>query len=513
VTLAFTPPAEAGPGPGTVAVHHATAAAGNAAVADEAVGVLRAALAGTAPVERILLKAAAGAGKSHVLKKLVTDAVAHPGCARVAIIAFTNKQVYPLATALGRELGRDNVCLFASKKRYDDVPEEAHAHATVVTSAAGIPAESQVVVATSHKLGARGELGRLAAHFAADEQDSPTGDAAVEPGAVFDVLFVDEAWQLPHHLFDKVAKAAPITVGVGDVGQLPPLEIGANPWRGDPGFNPYRAWPTDFDGDERTVAIELPAVWRPAAGHLHLWRAFYPEWRELNCVAAPGDRALVADKLTGHAADVWHTVGTGVPTLLEIDGLPEPEAADVDQPLLGEIEALLDALLGAGFALTRAEYDTTGTPTGRRVTTHPGAGGDPLITVLATRNQAVDDATDIVDRLRAKHSLSATDIVASTVDSWQGQTNGITVAIHPLSGAGRLDEFNSSFGRLAVTCTRATHGLLMVTRPGLTDLLRDAPARPGTPFGEPGGRHLPRQTHQRILAAFTTGTLTVPPQD
>ena len=499
MTLAFTPPTGATAAT-TAAVHHASAAAGNAAVADEAVEVLRAALAGSVPVERILLKAAAGAGKSHVLKKLVTDAVAR--CTRVAIIAFTNKQVYPLATALGKELGRDNVCLFSSKNRYDDVPAETHTHATVATSAAGIPAESRVVIATSHKLGARGELARLATHF------TPDGE---EPDAVFDVLFVDEAWQLPHHLFDKVAKAAPITVGVGDVGQLPPLEIGANPWRGDPGFNPYRAWPTDFDNDERTVAIELPAVWRPAAGHLHLWRAFYPEWRELNCVAAPGDRALVTDRLTGHAADIWHTVGTGVPTLLEVAGLPEAEAADVDQPLLGQIEALLDALLSAEFALTRAEYDSTGAPTGRQLTTRPGDGGDPLITVLATRNQAVDDATDIVDRLRAKHSLAATDIVASTVDSWQGQTNGITVAIHPLSGAGRLDEFNSSFGRLAVTCTRATHGLLMLTRPGLPDLLRDAPARPGTPFGEPGGRHLPRQTHQRILTAFTSTTLTIPP--
>jgi len=98
-----------------------------------------------------------------------------------------------------------------------------------------------------------------------------------------------------------------------------------------------------------------------------------------------------------------------------------------------------------------------------------------------------------------------TDLVASTVDSWQGQTNGITVAVHPLTGAAALDEFNSAFGRLAVTCTRATHGLLMVSRPGLDQLLGEAPARPGTPFGEPGNRHLPRQTHQRILATFARG--------
>jgi hypothetical protein len=118
---------------------------------------------------------------------------------------------------------------------------------------------------------------------------------------------------------------------------------------------------------------------------------------------------------------------------------------------------------------------------------------------------------DIFGKRKAKHSLTDTDIVASTVDSWQGQTNAITVAIHPLHSAAQLDDFNSAFGRLAVTCTRATHGLLMLTRPGLNQLLGETPARPGTPFGEPGNRHLPRQIHQRILAAFARTTLNVKP--
>jgi hypothetical protein len=123
--------------------------------------------------------------------------------------------------------------------------------------------------------------------------------------------------------------------------------------------------------------------------------------------------------------------------------------------------------------------------------------------VLATRNQAVDDAKDMVARLQKKLELPEGILVASTVDSWQGQTNALTVAIHPLSGASRLDAFNSAFGRLAVTCTRATHGLLMVSRGGVDDLLQNSPAVPGTPFGEPGVRSLPRQTHTRILDTFT----------
>lgn len=500
MTIAFSQPDH----DGTVRVHHADAAAGNAAVTADAVNELRTALSGSAAVERILVKAAAGAGKSHILRHLVVDAVSQPSCGRVAVIAFTNKQIHPLAISLGQALGQTRVCLFVAQDRWDDVPNEAHTHATVVTSTSGIPLGCDVIISTSHKLGAINELNRLKNHLGTARNGS----------SVFDVLFVDEAWQLPHHLFDRVARAAPIAVGVGDVGQLPPLEIGTNPWRGDPRYNPYRAWPTEFDGDERTWAVELPAVWRPAAGHLGLWRAFYPEWAELDCVAAPGDRTFGADSLSGPEALIWDQVGTGVPTLLEVAGLPDAEAPDIDLPLMETVECLLDELFSSGFTLETAVYDSAGSPTGATESRRPGdAHPDPLVAILATRNQAVDDAADVVDRLRAKHSLTETDIVASTVDSWQGQTNAITVAVHPLNGATQLDEFNSAFGRLAVTCTRATHGLLLVCRPGLDVLLNEAPARPGTPYGEPGNRHLPRQTHQRILATFARGRLTIDRQD
>ncbi len=496
MTIPFRPPLD----PATDAVHHARAAAGNAAVADAAIGQLRDALSGTTDVERILLKAAAGAGKSYVLKKLVADAIEHPRCRRVAVIAFQNRQLWPIASSLGKAVGKRRVCLFASKDAYPNVPQAVVDEAHVATKTADIPRRTHIVIATSHKLGAIKESQRLLEHF---------GPAA-NGEKPFDVLFVDEAWQLPHHLFDKVANLAPIVVAVGDVGQLPPLEIGSNPWRGDSGHNPFRAWPTDFDSDARTWSVELPAVWRPPAAQLPLWRAFYPEWGELNCVAAPGDRTVSLAELPGATADIWRQVATGTPVLLEVDGLDPAEAADVDLPLIGYVEQLLDELFSTGFSLSRSLYDDSGSPRDETSVVQAGDDSDdPLVAILATRNQAVDDATDMVERLREKHDLTDRDLVASTVDSWQGQTNGITVAIHPLTGASKLDEFNSAFGRLAVTCTRATHGLLVVSRPGLDRLLAEAPARPGTPFGEPGNRHLPRQTHQRILATFTRATVSV----
>lgn len=496
-TVTFTPPVT----PVARAHHHAAAAGQNEATAARARRELVDAIRGTSDTDRILLKAAAGAGKSFLLRGLVQEAITQSNCLRVAVTAFQNRQLWSLAASLGEVIGKDRVFLWPSKERFNDVPGPVRSSATVVDSVAAIPQDAPVVLATSHMLGMTRRL--VQDHFA----------SAFHGEYRFDVLFVDEAWQLPHHLFDKITYVAPIHVGVGDVGQLPPLEIGSNPWRGDPGFNPYRAWPTAFDGDDtKTWAAELPAVWRPTGEQLGLWRAFYPEWESLDCVAAPGDRAIELGDLTGTAKAVWESVASGVPTLIEVDGLPDAEAADVDLPLVGFVESLLDDLFTAGFTLIGQKYDEHGEPLGQVADEDLGTAPDyPLVAVLATRNQTVDDAEDAAARLREKHGLSAAEINASTVDSWQGQTNGITVAIHPLTGATELDEFNSAFGRLAVTCTRATHGLLLVSRPGLDELLQQAPARPGTPFGEPGNRHLPRQTHQRILATFARATVTIPP--
>ncbi len=491
--ITFTPPTA----PAGETVHHASAAAGNVTATTAAITVMNDVLDGHATYERILLRAAAGAGKSYALKRMVEGAVAHPGTRRVGVTAFANKQVFPLAEAIGTALGQDRVCLYVSKDKFATVSDAVSAAATVTCDYMLIPATAEVLLGTSHMFG-------YTARYLRKILDVPEGDP------LFDVLFVDEAWQLPLHRYRTVEHLAPLVVGVGDVGQLPPLDPSQNPWRGDPGYNPYRAWPTAYEGNAQTWATELPAVWRPTAEQLPLWRAFYGDWDRLDCVAAPGDRCLTLTTRGGGSTDVWTQVATGVPTLLEVEGLEEPEAADIDQPLLGVLETLLIDLLAAGFAIREKRYDAAGTPESDVVITSNSPTGDPLVAVLATRNQAVDDATELVERLIERFDLPPGVIVASTVDSWQGQNNRITVAIHPLSGAFKLDEFNSAFGRLAVTATRATHGLLLLARTGLDDLLAAAPVRPGTPLGEPGTRALPRQTHQRILRCFARGTLEAP---
>lgn len=479
--------------------HHADAAAGNVEAATAAIVALDNALDGTEPHQRILLRAAAGAGKSHALKRMVDHALSRPDCSRVGVTAFANKQVYPLAEDLGTLLGRERVCLFIKDERMAEVSASTHAAATVVSGTRDIPLDAAVIVGVTHKLGG------FATRFLRDHLGT-----AHDGEHLFDVLFIDEAWQLPLHRYRAIDHLGRIDVGVGDVGQLPPLDPGQNPWRGDRTYNPYRAWPTAYEHDDRTWSVDLPAVWRPTTAQLPLWRAFYGDWDSLDCVAGPGDRSIDLGGLDAVPAAVWQQVATGIPTLVEVAGLEEPDAPDIDPPLLEVAEDWLAALLEAGFVLHAKHYDDAGLPAGDVVVTSDKPASDPLIAVLATRNQAVDDAQAMVDRLIERFDLPEGTVVASTVDSWQGQTNAITVAIHPLSGASTLDEFNSAFGRLAVTCTRATHGLLLLSRAGLDDLLANAPARPGTPLGEPGTRQLPRQTHERILGTFARGVVDVP---
>lgn len=479
--------------PAATGKHHADAAAGNFAATNAAIKELNRTLNGSADTERILLKAAAGAGKSYALKRMVAESLKNPNCRRVVVTAFTNKQIQPLAADLGPIVGKGYVCLFVSKDMLPEIPDSICDVATVVSDYKEVPEHTKVIIATSHKLG--GSMRWL----------KNVLPPAANGEKLFDVMFVDEAWQLALHRYREVERAAPISVGVGDVGQLPPLDPGQNPWRGDRGYNPYRAWPTAYDNDPRTWSIELPAVWRPTQPQLGLWRAFYGDWDNLDCVAGPGDRSITFGGKLGASREIWHAVGSGVPCLVEVDGLPPADAPAIDPPLLHTVETWLDDLLGSKLQLHGHRYDDEGNPMSTTTTSFDTEGTDPLVAVLATRNQAVDDAQDMVGRLLERHQLPEGSVVASTVDSWQGQTNAITVAIHPLSGASALDEFNSAFGRLAVTCTRATHGLLLVSRTGLNELLGTAPPRPGTPLGEPGTRQLPRQTHERILATFARG--------
>src|SRR4051812_5410141 len=167
------------PQPALGARHPAEAAAANNDAATEAILALSNALSGLSDHDTILLRAAAGAGKSVQLRRMVIDALNHPACVRVAVAAFMNRQVWPLAKQLADELGKTSVCLLASQAIFTTVPGDVCDAATVVTTASAIPLEAKVVVGTASRLGAIGEYSRHLSRL------GPAGNDRTP----FDVLF------------------------------------------------------------------------------------------------------------------------------------------------------------------------------------------------------------------------------------------------------------------------------------------------------------------------------------
>ena len=420
-----------------------------------------------------------------------------PTALRVAVTAFANKQVFPLAERLGEELGADKVCLFVSEKRRPRGARRGpRRRAPSRRKSTRHPRRaSRSCSGVSHKFGRLGEA-RAAAR--ATSVPAPT---ATTP---FDVLFVDEAWQLPLHLFTGVEALAPVAVGVGDVGQLPPIDPSQNPWRGDPGYNPYRAWPTAYEDDATTFVVDLPAVWRPTGEQLPLWRAFYGDWDCLNCVAAPGDRSIELPALTAPPPTSGQRSRPASPRCSRSPA-SRTRRPPTSTSRCSACVRSCSAAAGRRLRRRRASVRRVRRARSRRPRRLRRPDRRPARSSCwppATRRSTTPprwssdwSRSSACPRASSRHRPST---------PGRARPTGITVAIHPLSGADQLDDFNSAFGRLAVTCTRATHGLLMVSRAGLDELLADAPARPGTPFGEPGTR-VPRQTHQRILASFARG--------
>ncbi|GAB90604.1 hypothetical protein GORHZ_110_00160 [Gordonia rhizosphera NBRC 16068] len=63
--------------------------------------------------------------------------------------------------------------------------------------------------------------------------------------------------------------------------------------------------------------------------------------------------------------------------------------------------------LSSRLELESADYDSAGSANGQTTRIKPGqAADDPLIAILATHKQAVDDAEDMAERLREKFDLA-----------------------------------------------------------------------------------------------------------
>lgn len=385
------------------------------------------ALFGTDPLT--IIKSPPGAGKTFLVECASAVAAAVPAM-RVVVVTPGVSQLYDVVDRLlGYRLPR----LELAHAKHRTLPDLLTGR---ITASSGwsptLNVGPGVLVTNAHLLAAY--LDRL------------------NPGT-FDLMIVDEAYQLAASDFMPVSDLATRVMMVGDPGQLDPvnsadtsnLEVSTHKIH-------WSAPAYVLDRFPDTPVFELPVTRRLLPDTSNLIQAsFYPDL-PFQSVVDPNDRRLrfaVAgmEPAIDQALDAIAR-GASLVAITVPGGAPAHEEAD---PAVAAVMAqLADRLL-----VRQAEW------VGQRHLTEADIGCiDPHVIAGGA----------ISDRLR---QCGRGEIRVETVERWQGLQTPISIVRHPLSRAGRPTAFDLEAGRWCVSLSRHQIGCIIVGRESVTNVIRE----------------------------------------
>lgn len=374
----------------------------------------------------MVLKAPPGSGKTFVLIRAAVLA-GHRGM-RVAIATQTNNQADDLCRRLCSEFPSTAVVRFHAS---DHEPGDLGASVTPICKGTELAPDDGVVVATTSKW--------------ATTRDVPA----------FDVLLVDEAWQMAWADFMLLAPVAPRFVLVGDPGQIAPtVTIPVPRWETAPRA-PHRAAPSVILDDHTLphVVRALPVSTRLPYDTAALVRGFYDfpfeSW------ADEGARRVTLDPRGARRSPVDGAIESLRDGSISLLTLPTPNdgVAPEDDRALADAAAQVVHRLLARKAIEHTE-------TGRRAIAPKDIG--LVATHRAMNGRLAEALGPLADRVRV-----------DTPERWQGLERAVMVAVHPLSGVTRPSGFNLATGRLCVMASRHRVGLVIVSRDHVPATLED----------------------------------------
>lgn len=372
-----------------------------------------------------------GAGKTGLVERVAaqTLGVAHERC---AVATTTNEQCLDLARRLAHGFPRLDFTLFVSGSLELPADVRALSNIRVATRPGELPAGPCVVLGN-------------AAKWSWIEGDVPP----------FDVLVVDEAFQLPDYRFQLIAGLGRRILLVGDPGQIAPvIACEVERWRADP-TGPHVPCPEALLARHPWVPrARLPVSRRLVADTVSIVQpAFYPTL-PFEALTPAGGRALTLPRAGTTAVDRALDLLAGGASLAMTE-LPAAVTGETDDTLADVLAGCADRLLTRGARL-RDEH-------GERAMTAADVG-----VVCAHVSQ--------VNAVRARLAPTCGDVLVETAERWQGLERAVMLVHHPLSGRASLSGFALDAGRLCVMTTRHRAACLLVTRAGLDErLVRYAP--------------------------------------
>ena len=380
-----------------------------------------------------VVKAPPGSGKTHNLIEVL--AVLVKAGKRIAVAAQTNSQADDICERFANAHPAILVDRFTSKDYR--LPGDFPGSIGHVTAAKDLHDEPGVVVGTT----AKWSLTDL-------------------PGAPFDLLAVDEGWQMAWADFMQCAKISGRFLLIGDPGQIPPVvTIDVRRWETSPRA-PHEATPNIVLADPTiTDRFEgsLPACRRLPHESVAYVKPFYDF--DFSAYVEPG--ASGVDLPTGHFLDV---LSDGRPVLATLPTPVGGPPVEVDHELAAAIASLVEDLLAAAPTL--------------RIDGHL-APLQPNHIGVTSSHRVMNSAIASALGARAQH------VRVDTPERWQGLQKPMMIAVHPMSGVVSPSPFDLETGRLCVMASRHQAGLIIVSRDHVGETLANyvpaaeqAPGRP-----------------------------------
>ncbi len=377
----------------------------------------------------VIVPSPPGAGKTFLVETVVSTAV-DVGLRVVVVAPRVEQTVDFMRRLVSRRAPMRIECLLANKR---DLPADL--------TSSGVP--------TCRKVEDLATGGPGVVVASVDKAATLVADI---PEGFFDLLIVDEAWQVTAKDFYLCASLAEQALLVGDPGQLPPIV------RSDTGrleSRPHRVhWPAPRELQRRfpdATVIPLPATRRFSQDTVDfLQPAFYPELPFISSV--PNEER----RLEFGAAGLHTPIDEALDRIVSgqtVVGLLLPERHHPG----GEVDEEL-AELNAAVAARILERQPNWVGNGPLGSEHIGCADPHRDSGTATR------------RALSNRDLDES-LVVTTPEIWQGLQRPLMVVRHPILPGRRQTSFDLDPGRLCVMLSRHQVGCVLVARDGVGDAL------------------------------------------
>ena len=383
-----------------------------------------------------VVKAPPGSGKTYTLIEVLSVLAASGQ--RIAVAAQTNNQADDICRRFATDHPEIQTARFS---RMGSLPSaEFPTSIAWLTTTNELPVTAGVTVATTAKW------------------------SLTNVGIPFDLLAIDEAWQMSWADLMQCALLSERFLMIGDPGQIPPVvTIDVRRWETSPRA-PHEAAPDIVLAEpsleaDRCVGT-LPACRRLPHEAVEFVRPFYDF--EFHAFVEPGARGL--DLPAGHALG---DLADGRPLVLTVPTPDHGPPLEVDQELAGAVAKVVAQLLDSESTVRLGGLADPG----RQLT--PGDIG------VSSSHRAMNAAVE--KELAVWNGAIRVD----TPERWQGLERPLMIVVHPLSGVVDPSAFDLETGRLCVMASRHQAGLVVVTRDHVGSTLANFVPSAGQAPGRP----------------------------